>query len=290
MSTKQLFFVSFGTDAHECIELYWSAKLMDIPLKITGLNKPWRGFQMKLLAVKEFIDNVEKIHPAENVVICFVDGYDVLFADSAANILSKFEAFDKPFVISAEKNLKPDSSRSMQQVYDAASIDSPSPFKYVNSGTYIGTLEEIKKFITWCEKYNYNCPAANRKRYAYCDDQRALTTYFFQNQDVCALDHEQKIFSCLADCSPNKTLEIRPGGVIHNKATSQDTSIIHLNGRSKRHKRKVLGKIKAQLCTKQIDAVKKAERIKILRNKLKNTTSELVRKGVRRSLHRAIMS
>jgi len=274
--TKQLFFVSFGTDVRQCKELYWSAQLMDLEVIFFGFNQPWAGFQMKLLAVKEFIQQLEKKFQPEEVVICFVDGYDVIFADSRSNILAKFESFNKPFVISAEKYLNPDSSRSMQRVYRA--VNSPSQFKYLNSGTYIGTLAEIKKFITWCGKYNYNCPAANGKRYGYCDDQRALTTYFFQHPEVCVLDHEQKMFSCLAGCSFKQTLAVGPDGRVRNLVTATDTSIIHLNGRSKRHKRKLLAQIKNQLCSKIVEKVKKSERIKVLKHKLKSAAKSERRK------------
>uniref|UniRef100_A0A6C0BPK8 PLOD1-3-like GT domain-containing protein n=1 Tax=viral metagenome TaxID=1070528 RepID=A0A6C0BPK8_9ZZZZ len=231
----QIFFCSFGTDAQQCEELKVSAERCNIPLTWYGLGQPWLGYHQKLRAMHRFVLDVESQEGPENIV-CFLDGYDVLLADSAENIARKFLSFNRPLVISAEKFMKPDESPAIQRLYGN---QSPSIYQYVNSGTYVGTVTAVKYMLQWCRKYKYNVPRADGILMRSPNDQRALTTFYLKHRHLCALDHEQQIFACLAGHNPLTSLRYQPLPLHHNITGSQP-SIIHLNGRSKRYKKQVL--------------------------------------------------
>jgi len=200
-------FVSYGTDPQQCKELYRSCKLHDIPPTIKGLNTPWNGFQDKLSAMLEYVLWVEKRHGRQQVV-CFCDGYDVVVADTAESILAKYKSFEKPLVVSTEQFMHPDNTKRLCRLYEQRMPEPASKFCFVNSGTYIGSVAVIKRFLLWCKAYQFNCPSADGRSHLLADDQRALTTFCLRYPELCALDTKQVIFSCMAGCHFGKTLEV----------------------------------------------------------------------------------
>ena len=225
-------FVSFGTDPRECRELRASAALRGIKVQVKGTRQAWTGFHRKLMATQEFAERVQRAH-GPDAVVCFLDAYDVLFADSAESILRKYRSFGKPLVVSAEQFPHPD--RGVPRV--------EGTHGYCNSGTYIGTAAAVLHFLAWARRKGgslYRTPKlGSRRKPNVCDDQRCMTAYFHTHRDRCALDTEQRIFSCMAGCSPS-VLEFAEDGTVFNKKSAEQTSVIHLNGRSKRHKQRML--------------------------------------------------
>lgn len=227
-----IFFCSYGTSKFECKQMILSARQYLIPVKLFGIGDVWRGFPQKLIAMEKFVHAIETTHGSDNIV-CFVDAYDVIFNDTAQSIAAKFLEFGKPLVISAEKYCNPDNIPSVRNSYED---DDLGPFRYVNSGTYIGTVQAVKYFLKWCHKLSYNAPRIDGIHLRVPDDQRCLTTFYLRHRFMCALDRQQKIFACMAGLNPFDVLA-QTG---EHALTGTRPSIIHLNGRSKRHKDKLL--------------------------------------------------
>lgn len=214
---KNLIVYSYGTDRSKCQSLIKSAKKNGINLQLYGLNRKWNGFQDKLTNFYNFLQKID-----DNKIVSFVDSYDVTIVDNADNIIKKFLSFKKPIVISAEKGCWPD--KNIKRLYPK----SKTPFKYVNSGTYIGYAGAIKKMLSEFKKNNYNCSNILNKKFNVSDDQRCLTTYYLKNQDIVVLDYTQKIFSCLYATDPSNFDVISQNKVI-NKVTNTQTSMLHGN-------------------------------------------------------------
>lgn len=111
-----------------------------IHLDVLGLGEPYINHVIKLHLMTKYLE----ILPEDDLVL-FVDGYDVFFLASAEEIASRFLAMEIPFLIGAERALFPEFLKEPR--YKDRYPEMPGPFCYLNSGTYIGTVREVKKRI-----------------------------------------------------------------------------------------------------------------------------------------------
>jgi len=228
----QLFVCSYGTNPKECEELLASADKSGIPINMYGNHERWAGFHRKLEVMLNFCKSVETTHGLASIV-CFVDGYDVLLARPAGAIVQAFLDTNCQLLLSAEQFLNPD-KKGVRERYPPSS----ETFKYVNSGTYIGTVQAVRYMLEWCARWKgFNVPRADGHILYPNNDQRSVTTFYLQHwrQGWCKLDTTQSVFACLAGLDPFVALK---GG--RHPQTGQFSCIYHLNGKSKRHKKKLL--------------------------------------------------
>lgn len=182
----------------------------------------WLGYQLKL---KETLNVVQNLH--ENEIVMHLDAYDTFVLTHAQEVYSKFKKFKKPIVISTEKNLAPNIEfdpikTKMERVYPK----SPTPFRWINSGTYIGTAGKIKTMLSSMGD-RFFCKDPFDKDYHYSDDQRCFHTYFLKNQDQIALDYYQDIFYCMWDTQNAKFIK-KTRRIVSE--TGSQPCILHGNG------------------------------------------------------------
>ena len=195
----------------------------DIPYKILGLGQEWTGGEAKNgvllkpggsqkinLLKEELLDYPD----LGNHIILFTDSYDVIINGSSEEIVSRFRKMKSPIVFSAEKTCWPDESLKGQYP------ESPTDYRYLNSGGFIGYGDHISKLI--------NKVSVNNEY----DDQLYYTERFFEdlkgNQGT-ILDYNQFLFQTM-----NESLEdiIVEGGNLKNIVTNESPLIIHANGGS----------------------------------------------------------
>ncbi len=196
--------VSCGTDESKMEKI-----LNDIDVNI-GKNKEWRGGTMqgpgggqKVNLMKDYLSTLE-----EDTIVMFIDGYDTFISSTKEVILERYLGFNKDIVFSAEKTCWPD--KRLQELHP----QSPTEYRYLNSGTYIGTAKALKNL--------FSAPIED-----YEDDQLYMQKAFLNSQDNIALDVESYIFFCLAGAE--KDIKIGKNFIV-NKATKCTTCVIHGNG------------------------------------------------------------
>lgn len=152
-------------------------------------------------------------------VVMFVDGYDVLIDASSIDILSRFDATMKgaPKVLfSAESNCWPDKATAARY----PPID--SPYKYVNGGTYIATVQVMRSFM---DTYlDFESPAFDD-----IDDQREYHEIYLRS-DAIVIDTQNTIFNCIF--SREKDL-VRTEKGWYNQVTKTYPLVFHGNGSAK---------------------------------------------------------
>ncbi|CAD6240492.1 GSCOCG00008815001-RA-CDS [Cotesia congregata] len=154
---------------------------------ILGLDKPWKGGNMKSLgggykinllkkALKKFKDDEKKI-------ILFTDSYDVIFSSKLEEIVKKFKTFDARIVFGAEKFIWPDKSLASKypKVYHGEA--------YLNSGGFIGYASDVYAIL-------------NDKKIDDTDDDQLYYTNVYLNENLrkknkIKLDHKCEIFQNL---------------------------------------------------------------------------------------------
>jgi len=178
--SMQTHIITVGTDENKMWGLEQSAKRHGITYLNLGRGVEWGGGTMegqggghKINLVRSHIQTL----PDEDVVL-FVDGYDVLFTDNIHSIKERFDGFDCDILFAAEKSCWPEPTIAPQFPM------TPTPYKYLNSGVYMGKVARLNHFFSEVVT-NYQ------------DDQLWMQKrYLGANGLDIKLDHEGYIFQC----------------------------------------------------------------------------------------------
>ena len=136
-------------------------------------------------------------------MVLFTDAFDVFYARGLNEILGRFLGFKHEIVFSAEKSLWPDP--------DLRFPPSHTKHRYLNSGTFIGRVGELKRML-----------AADIEDSA--DDQLYLQKEFLSGRYSARLDFEGYLFQTHDEC-----VIFKDGG-LYNPETGCFTCIYHGNG------------------------------------------------------------
>lgn len=114
-------------------------------------------------------------------LILFTDGYDAVFLTDENEIIDKYKRFNKDLVFSTETNCWPD--KNLVPLYPETNS---SPYKYLNSGGFIGKAGLVKEFLS---DSSYRSDKFERS------NQYLWTKIFLKNQSIISLDTSCAIFS-----------------------------------------------------------------------------------------------
>jgi hypothetical protein len=178
--SMQTHIITVGTDENKMWGLEQSAKRHGITYLNLGQGVEWGGGTMegqggghKINLVRSHIQTL----PDADTVL-FVDGYDVLFTDNIHSIKERFDGFDCDILFAAEKSCWPEPTIAPQFPM------TPTPYKYLNSGVYMGKVARLNHFFSEV--------VANDQ-----DDQLWIQKRFLGANGLnVKLDHEGYIFQC----------------------------------------------------------------------------------------------
>lgn len=192
-------------------QLLLSAEKFGLRVEVLGMGLPYKKNGQKLLYVRDYLENI----PDTDLVL-FVDAYDVIFLADENIIKDKFYSFNSPFVISAETNCFPFPELA------SAYPESPTLFKYLNSGTYMGYAGYIKFLLN-------EFPIEENK-----SDQGQLTKLFLRNSHEITLDYYSELFLTLHGLKGNHIKLEKEPKLVHCLVTGSTPPIIHGNGLGKK--------------------------------------------------------
>jgi len=177
--------LTVGTDQGKMWALEQSANRHGINYINLGKGVHWQGGTMegqggghKINLARNYIQSL----PNDDFVL-FVDGYDVFFCDDLATISERFRGFDCDILFAAEKDCWPLANMAAQFPM------TPTPYKYLNSGLYMGKVRHLKTFLNEAVIDNQ-------------DDQLWMQQRFLNQKELnVQLDYEGYIFQCNDDVS-----------------------------------------------------------------------------------------
>jgi hypothetical protein len=192
-------------------KLLESCKLHDIDLKIVALGRPYYGNATKLTYFKEYIDTL-----SDHDIVMYVDAFDVLILADKKDILKKFFKMKTPFLMSAETNCGPFAHLSSQYP------PSPTKFKYINTGSFIGYAKNIKKWLNDLPPFDlYDC------------DQGETTKHYLNSKKKpFKLDYTCQIFLPLFGLSEEEVIIEEKKARIICVPTKSTPCVLHANGAS----------------------------------------------------------
>ena len=201
--------LTVGSDRLKCIKLNTSARKFGIDIKNLGTNVEWKGTDMsgpgggmKANLLKEYVNTL----PDEDIVL-FTDAYDVFYNDDLETITDRYLDFKTKVVFSSELYCYPDESIANQFP------ESNTPYRFLNSGTFIGQVGELKKMFEFSEVADDG------------DDQLYYQRLFLSNQFDITLDYEGYIFQTHDD-----KVGINITRQLYNPETNCCACIYHGNG------------------------------------------------------------
>ena len=205
--------VTIGDDRKRCNKLNTSAREYGIDITNIGMNVEWKGTDMsgpgggmKFNLLKNYIQDLH-----DNDVLLFTDAFDVFYADNISTIYERYQQLSAKVIFSAELFCWPDSS--MMGVHP----DSHTEYKYLNSGTFMAEIGELKKIMS------------NRSIKDSDDDQLTFQEILFidggwEKYDV-KLDHECYLFQ-----THEPDVQVLDNGQLWNPKTKCCPCIYHGNG------------------------------------------------------------
>ena len=140
--------VTVATDKTKALKLFESANTHDSTIINIGKNIRWEGGVMeagkgggqKINLVKEYIADKK-----DSDVLVFFDGYDTFLSESIEEISYRFMEFSERAIFSSERFCWPD--ESLAQELKAKNNTQNTPYQYLNSGTYVARIGELKRIF-----------------------------------------------------------------------------------------------------------------------------------------------
>lgn len=228
-----------------------SAIRSGVDLVILGWEVEWRGLSQKLEAAHSYAKSLP-----ETDIILFTDAFDVLFADSGASIRSKFlqlaTSLNSRIIFSAECGCWPHiiddmaiirSGRGGNKTCFDTYPRSPTPYRYLNSGTWIGFAKESADMLA-------QVIVEAGKEFGNANDQKLVADMYMDGRHGIKLDFFNVLFQSmhmtstpLPDCNPQFDVELTPDGTWFNKRTNAHPAVFHFNGGGKAHHLEMEGKV-----------------------------------------------
>ena len=200
--------VTCGTDRKKCTYVNTSARKYGIDIVNVGTNIEWEGTDMSALGggmkINLMKNYVKDLH--DDDIILFTDAYDVFYADDLETITERFLEFNKEIVFSGELFCYPHEQLASEFP------DAQTRFKYINSGTYIGRVGELKKLYNHEQIEHWD------------DDQLYVHKCFLYGDFDIAIDYECYIFQTHFEGT------IKLGDQLNNPETRCCPCIYHGNG------------------------------------------------------------
>lgn len=199
---------------HKNLEkLIHSCKKHHIELDVLGIEKPYPHNGIKFFYMEEYLKSLE-----EDDIVMYVDAFDVIIVADKEEILRKFLAMDAPFVMAAEMNCAPNSSLAPFFPH------SPTPFKFINTGTYIGYVKNIREWIQALQPVNPNR----------CDQAQTIEHYLKdeENRRFFTLDYQCELFLPLFMVPYNHLFIDIEKKQVRCRLTKTTPCVIHANGSS----------------------------------------------------------
>ncbi|CAL8241234.1 unnamed protein product [Merluccius merluccius] len=202
-----------------------TAREFNYTVKVLGLGEEWKGGdvantvgggQKVRWLKKELLKHADQ----QNLVVLFVDSYDVIFASGPEELLHRFRRLGHRVVFSAEGFCWPD--QRLATKYPPVHVGK----RYLNSGGFMGYAPDLSSIVQqWRNKDN--------------DDDQLFYTKIYLDQNLrskynMTLDHRSRIFQNLNGAIDEVVLKFEKARVrVRNVAYDTLPVVIHGNGPTK---------------------------------------------------------
>ncbi|TWW70908.1 Procollagen-lysine,2-oxoglutarate 5-dioxygenase 2 [Takifugu flavidus] len=224
--TKKLLVLTVATEETDGFQRFLqSARYFNYSVKVLGMGEAWKGGDVghsigggqKVRLLKEAM---EALADQDDLVVLFVDSYDLIFAGGPEEILRKFQQANHKVLFAAEGLIWPD--KRLADKYPLVR----SGKRYLNSGGFIGYAPQINRIVSQWSLHDND------------DDQLFYTKIYLdplQRQTLnMTLDHKCQIFLTLNGAADEVLLKFGTGRVrVRNTAHDSLPVVVHGNRNTK---------------------------------------------------------
>jgi hypothetical protein len=150
-------------------------------LTTLGMGEEWKGYNWKFRKMLNYLTNL-----SDDKIVCFVDGYDVIscrdLTDLAYDFIKLKNKYKCKMVVGCD-----DYGYTGKKIVAHLSFEKCGNH-YLNSGTYIGYVKDLKDIISKIYELN---PADS------ADDQALMIQYYKEHPGEIHIDYECKLFLTL---------------------------------------------------------------------------------------------
>ncbi|VDK69176.1 unnamed protein product [Litomosoides sigmodontis] len=204
--TSELLVVTVATEETDGLRrLKRTADVNGIKLKVFGMGEQWQGGNTRIeqgggQKIRILRKSLEKYKDRNDLIILFVDAYDVIFLDNEEQILRKFFTFFDGFrvVFSSEPFCWP--NKNLAPKYPLVNFG----YRYLNSGVFMGFAPEIWNLISYKDVED-------------SEDDQLYYTHLYLNEEIrlsmkMTLDSMSILFQNLNGASGDVKLEVSDEG------------------------------------------------------------------------------
>ncbi|MEQ9466217.1 MAG: hypothetical protein RLN88_02340 [Ekhidna sp.] len=201
---------------HHLERLLASTRKFNIEIELLGEGRVYTAHDDKTKWTLEFLEKQD-----DDEIVLYTDGYDSAFLRDTKYIEEEFLKLDHPFVLGTEQNFNCDEPPISKFRYYMNYPRGKKPYRFLNAGGWIGRAGYVKGILKLIEKDGAN-------------DQDILNQFITTNRDKLKLDHDHRIFSCIAGRSGMEDHDyvLDANGMIKNTITGSHPAIIHAAGKN----------------------------------------------------------
>ena len=198
-----------------------SAFVYGFPYIILGLNETWNGNDMRISTgggqkvnlLKKFLEKFDK---NDEKLLVFSDCYDAVITGPPSKVIEEFKKFQCDILFSCEALLWPDENLEIH-----FPENDKSPYKYLNSGGFIGSIKSLKKMITENIENTEDDQLYYQKKY--------LNSLNDNSKLNIKLDYQTKIFQTLSSHHYQINIDFDKSKIT-NDLTNNSCYFLHGNG------------------------------------------------------------
>lgn len=146
-----------------------------------GMNEEWRGYNWRFRKMLNYLSNL-----SDDNIVCFIDGYDVISCRDLTELADEFIKLKNKY--KCKMVVGCDDYGYIGKKIVAHLSFGKCGNHYLNAGTYIGYVKDLKDIITKIYELNPTDAA---------DDQVLMIQYYNERPGEIHIDHECKLFLTL---------------------------------------------------------------------------------------------
>jgi procollagen-lysine,2-oxoglutarate 5-dioxygenase len=150
-------------------------------LTTLGMGEEWQGYNWKFKKMLNYLTNL-----SDDMIVCFVDGYDVISSRDLTELAYEFIKLKNKYKCKIIAGC--DEYGFIGKKIVAHMSFGKCDNHYLNSGTYIGYVKDLKDIISKIYHLNPSDSA---------DDQVLMVQYYNEHPGEIHIDHECKLFLTL---------------------------------------------------------------------------------------------
>jgi hypothetical protein len=198
---------------------------------------PYRGLMSKPKYLLKYLLENASIRAHRKIIVC--DSWDIIFLTGADEVVYNAERFGNVIVFNAEKNCFPRAD------WAPMFNDSPTPYKYLNSGFFIGDPERIIAMLQDMKLEDIpddtQDPATGK--WTCHNDQEYYAKWYLEHNrayHTALLDTTAILCQSLHDAGPNEFAFIPETQRVVSLLTKNQPCVIHGNGTGKEWLKRII--------------------------------------------------